>query len=87
MAGNMGPMLRTLYQMTLSASPYRSYLGTAPLLCTAHLCLLLVTGAGKEDLLIPLADGPNETSFFEEVFLEVAYKLHSLDFPVEVMFV
>lgn len=84
MVGNIGPMLRSLYQMTLSDSAYRRHLGVVPLLCTAHLCILLVTGASKEDLLIPLADGPNETSFFEEIFLEVACKLQSLEFPAEV---
>jgi hypothetical protein len=55
-----------------------------PLLCAAHLSLLLVNSTGSEDLLLPLHDGPNETSFFEEVFLEAAERLCGMRVAPEV---
>ena len=100
MTGNVGPLLRGLYQQsspsTSIAAETAAYseceseplssrmLRAAALACTAHLCMLLVSGAGKADLLLPLWEGANEASFFEELFLETACRLHSLDIALEV---
>lgn len=88
MTGNVAPTLRSFYQLSVSTSTAEStharVLSLVPLLCTAHLSLLLVSGANKEDLLIPLDNSANEASFFEEIFLESSARLHSLGFPVEV---
>lgn len=96
MTGHVAPTLRSFYHLgvtTASAShvtngattaPHARVLSLVPLLCTAHLSLLLVSGANKEDLLIPIEKSANETSFFEEIFLESASRLHSLGFPAEV---
>ena len=88
MTGNVAPTLRSFYQLSVSTnaahSAHARALSLVPLLCTAHLSLLLVSGAGKEDLLIPLDHSANEASFFEEIFLEAASRLHNLGFPVEV---
>lgn len=96
MTGNVAPTLRSFYQLGVGAqtnlaltetgvTEHTRQLGLVPLLCTAHLSLLLVSGANKEDLLIPLENSANEASFFEEVFLESATRLHGLGFPVEVI--
>lgn len=95
MTGHVAPTLRSFYHLGVAtASAVHTLEGTTahharvlslvPLLCTAHLSLLLVSGANKEDILIPLEKSANETSFFEEIFLESASRLHSLGFPVEV---
>lgn len=100
MTGNVAPTLRSLYQLSVSTAHNNHNnsndnsanttatrpLSLVPLLCTAHLSLLLVSGANKEDLLIPLDHSANEASFFEEVFLESASRLHSLGFPLEVFY-
>ena len=95
MTGHVAPTLRSFYHLGVatasSAHTFNGHtvaharvLSLMPLLCTAHLSLLLVSGANKEDLLIPLEKSANETSFFEEIFLESASRLHSLGFPIEV---
>lgn len=95
MTGHVAPTLRSFYHLgvatgsstnTADDTPvsHARVLSLVPLLCTAHLSLLLVSGANKEDLLIPLEKSANEASFFEEIFLESASRLHSLGFPVEV---
>jgi hypothetical protein len=102
MTGNVGPTLRSMYQLGGSLAKKGALSGgknttgsvalasrtrvtkLIPLLCTAHLALLLVSGGGKEDLLAPLQSSPNDTSFFEELFLDVAYQLNALEFPLKV---
>lgn len=89
MAGNVAPTLRAFYQLSKSSStdaaPADRYsVALVPLLCTAHLTLVLCSSLGGEDLLIPLQDGPNETSFFEEVFLELAQTLAAIHTAPEV---
>lgn len=83
MAGNVGPSLRSLYQLWQPDHP-SAVLALTPLLCTAHLSLLLVGALGREDILIPLADGPNETSFFEEVMLRAVQGLCAAKYSPEV---
>jgi len=89
MTGHVAPTLRSFYHLGVSTAnantaAHARVLSLVPMLCTAHLSLLLVSGANKEDLLIPLEKSANETSFFEEIFLESASRLHSLGFPIEV---
>jgi hypothetical protein len=91
MVGNVGPVLRSFYQLSRrgsasddSAPAADRLMSLVPLLCAAHLSLLLVNSTGSEDLLLPLHEGPNETSFFEEVFLEAAERLCGMRVAPEV---
>ncbi|KAJ1438540.1 Nup85 nucleoporin-domain-containing protein [Ochromonadaceae sp. CCMP2298] len=92
MTGNVAPTLRSLFELRAAlsssgsiGSPRSRVLSMVPLLCTAHLSLLLVVGTDKEDLLVPLPESAHETSFFEEVFLEAACALNALEQPLELV--
>lgn len=81
MSGRVGPVLKSLYQLGSG----NGGTGLALHMCATHLSLLLAsTLPNSEDLLIPLQEGPGETSFFEELFLEAAERLASAGFEVEV---
>jgi hypothetical protein len=85
MVGNVGPTLRSLYQLSRTGGAASGELvALVPLLCTAHLALLLVGSLGSEDILLPLSGGANEASFFEEVHLEAAQRLCAVQFCPEV---
>jgi hypothetical protein len=90
MTGNVAPTLRSLFELRAALSSSgsigpRRVLSMVPLLCTAHLSMLLVVGTDKEDLLVPLPQSAHETSFFEEVFLEAACALNALEQPLELV--
>jgi hypothetical protein len=97
MTGNIAPTLRSLFELRAAlgssssgniGSPQQQrsrFLSMVPLLCTAHLSLLLVVGTDREDLLVPLPDSAHEASFFEEVFLEAACALNALEQPLELV--
>lgn len=81
MSGRVGPVLKSFYQLGIG----KGVTGLALHMCAAHLSLLLVsTLPSSEDLLIPLPEGPSETSFFEELFLEAAERLAGAGFEPEV---
>lgn len=85
MTGNLAPALRSMFQLgTAQSNAVYCDLSLIPLLCAAHLSLLLAGSLSREDLFIPMPDSANEVSFFEEIFLESAQRLHSAQFSCEV---
>ena len=88
MTGNLAPALRSMFQLGITQSNQKCAvycdLSLIPLLCAAHLSLLLAGSLSREDLFIPMPDSANEVSFFEEIFLESAQRLHSAQFSCEV---
>jgi hypothetical protein len=83
MMGDIAQILRRVYEMGSSSNG--TDISLAIFLTTGHLTHILLHGGDMSDFLEPFPNAPFETSFPEEVLLEVAQKLNDYDYPIDVV--
>lgn len=85
MVGNLASALRLSYEMKSSCTDNCAFLSVACLLNTAHLTFILAHGAHMHDLLEVKVDSSSDSSFYDELFLELGDSLNFLEYPIDVI--